>query len=121
MLFLANENFPKASILKLRQSGHDVAAVIEDAPGSSDEEVLARSERERRVISTFDRDYGELIYRQSAPATSGVIYLRFDPSTPSEPADFIQKILGQPKISMSGMFTVVEREQFRQRPLLSVK
>jgi len=42
MLWLANENMPLASIRRLRDAGHDVAAVIEDAPGSDDATVLAR-------------------------------------------------------------------------------
>ncbi|MGH7953113.1 MAG: DUF5615 family PIN-like protein [Limisphaerales bacterium] len=32
MRFLANENFPAASVRLLRESGHDVLYVIEDFP-----------------------------------------------------------------------------------------
>jgi predicted nuclease of predicted toxin-antitoxin system len=80
MRFLANENFPLESVRSLRAAGHDVAAVIEDSPGAKDHEVLARAAREERIILTFDRDYGELIYRLKHPAPAGIIYLRFAPS-----------------------------------------
>ena len=36
MRFLANENIPRASILRLRAAGHEVASVRENRPGSTD-------------------------------------------------------------------------------------
>jgi hypothetical protein len=41
---------------------------------------------EERVILTFDRNYGEHIYRWRLRSPRGVIYLRFRPHTPEEPA-----------------------------------
>ena len=41
MRFLANENFPGEAVEELRALGHDVLWVRTDAPGSSDEAVLA--------------------------------------------------------------------------------
>jgi predicted nuclease of predicted toxin-antitoxin system len=63
MDFLANENFPVVSIKLLRNAGHDVASVIEETPGNKDRGVLKRAHEENRIVLTFDRDYGELIYR----------------------------------------------------------
>jgi predicted nuclease of predicted toxin-antitoxin system len=86
MRFLANENFPLPSVRLLRGGGYDLAWVTEDSPGIEDSEVLTRGADEQRVIITFDRDYGELIYRLRLPSPTGVIYLRFRPHTPEEPA-----------------------------------
>ncbi|MHC5674837.1 DUF5615 family PIN-like protein [Nostoc sp.] len=77
MRFLANENFPLPSVRLLRQAGYDVASVTEDSPGIEDTEVLTRAANDQWVILTFDRDYGELIYRLKLPSPMGVIYLRF--------------------------------------------
>lgn len=63
MRFLANENFPVPSIRQLREAGYDIAAVIEDNRGCDDKTVMSRAVAEERIIITFDRDYGELIYR----------------------------------------------------------
>lgn len=41
-MFLADENFPIASVRLLRTSGLDVVAVIEESPGISDAEILQR-------------------------------------------------------------------------------
>lgn len=117
MRFLANENFPLASVSCLREAGHDVAAVIKDSPGAKDAEVLARAAREERIVLTFDRDYGELIYRRGRPASLGIIYFRFDPLTPEEPAEHLLRLLTVSHLPVERKFTVVERGQVRQRPL----
>ncbi len=57
MRFLANENFPFASVQRLRARGHDVAAIVQDSPGAKDSAILERAVREERFIRTFDRDY----------------------------------------------------------------
>ena len=68
MRFLANENFPLRSVNRLREAGYDIASITEDSPGVTDSEVLARAADEERIILTFDRDYGELIYRLRMPS-----------------------------------------------------
>jgi predicted nuclease of predicted toxin-antitoxin system len=114
--FLANENFPLPSVRHLREAGYDVAAITEDSPGIEDREVLARAVLERRVILTFDRDYGELIYRLGLSPSSGVIYLRYQPRSPIEPAEQLLILLQTEGLQFEGKFTVIEREQMRQRP-----
>ncbi len=115
--FLLNENVPLASVRLLRQAGWDIAAIIEDSPGVSDTEVMARAHREQRIIVTFDRDYGELLYRRHLPAPPGILYLRFAPLTPEEPGEYVLRLLTNPNITLSGHFTVADRNQLRQRPL----
>jgi predicted nuclease of predicted toxin-antitoxin system len=116
MLFLADENFPVASIKILRKAGYEIASVIEDSPGAKDSKILARANREMRIILTFDRDYGELIYRLKLPCQYGVVYFRFAPLTPEEPAEYLLNLLNIKDLSLK-KFTVVERSQIRQRPL----
>jgi len=72
---------------------------------------------EERVILTFDRDYGELIYRLRLRSPRGVIYLRFRPHTPQEPASILLNLLQTEGLQFEERFTVVERDQIRQRPL----
>jgi predicted nuclease of predicted toxin-antitoxin system len=117
MEFLANENFPKASVELLREAGYEVASIAEDSSGAKDTEVLERARREKRVILTFDRDYGEMIYRLKMPTPLGIIYLRFDPKTPKEAGENILKLLKMEELTLNGKFTVLERSQIRQRPL----
>jgi predicted nuclease of predicted toxin-antitoxin system len=117
MDFLANENFPLLSIRLLRQAGHRVASIIQEAPGSKDEEILKWAFTERLIILTFDRDYGELIYRHRDLKPAGVVYFRFGPAAPSEPAEILINILDRADLSVIGKFTIVERGRVRQRGL----
>ena len=117
MRFLANENFPLPSVRQLRFVGYDVASITEDSPGIEDTEVLARAVDEQRVILTFDSDYGELIYRLRLPSPMGVIYLRFRPHTPEEPATLLLNLLQIEELQFEERFTVVDSSSIRQRPL----
>lgn len=117
MKFIADENFPLPSVRRLQQQEHDVVAVIIDAPGSTDDDILAWAARERRIILTFDRDFGELIFRKRMPVPAGIIFLRFEPLTPEEPAQHLLRLLAIQGLSWENRFTVVKRNQVRQRVL----
>jgi predicted nuclease of predicted toxin-antitoxin system len=112
--FLADENFPLPSVHRLREAGLDVAAIAAEEPGLPDEQVLSLAFGEDRIILTFDRDYGRLLYEVGLPPPTGVVYFRFVPSSLEEPAEYI---LGRTDFSVSGRLTVAERDRVRQRPL----
>lgn len=117
MRFLANENVPLISVNKIRSAEYDVASVIEMMPGAKGERVLELDHIEARIILTFDRDDGALIYKRRLPTPAGVIYLRFIPQTPEEPTEYILRLLANPNIVVEGKFTVARRDRIRQRPL----
>ncbi len=94
-----------------------MASITEDSPGIKDQEVLRRAVTEKRVILTFDRDYGELIYKRKLPVPEGIIYFRFDPVTPEEPGEYLCKLLKIYGAFWKGKFTTVERGRIRQRAL----
>jgi predicted nuclease of predicted toxin-antitoxin system len=114
---LADENVPLPSVETLRASGHDVVAIGEESAGAGDPAVLARARAEGRLLVTFDRDFGELIFNQGAPVPPGVLFLRFLPTHPTEPAEVLALLLARPEVPLAGMFTVVDRDRVRQRPL----
>lgn len=88
-----------------------------EEPGLPDEQVLSRAFREERIILTFDRDYGRLLYEVGLPSPTGVVYFRLVPSSLEEPAEYLLVLLRRADFSVSGMLTVVERDRVRQRPL----
>ena len=63
MKLLANENFPLDSIRLLFQQGFDIKSIGIDYSGITDREVMQIAIKEQRTILTFDRDYGELIFK----------------------------------------------------------
>lgn len=115
--FLADENFPMPSVRVLRLAGHDVVAIREIAASSSDDTVLARAVRERRLLLTSDRHYGELIFRFSHPAPPGVVSFRYGPDDPADLGRRILEWLDDTTITLEGWLTVVGATRMRQRPL----
>jgi predicted nuclease of predicted toxin-antitoxin system len=117
MKFLADENFPLDSVYILRQRGYDITAIILDSPGIKDTEILFRAIKEERIILTFDKDYGELIFKLKLQPPIGLVLFRYDPSTPAEPAEHLIKLIAIQGFSLSNKFTVIERDNVRQRRL----
>jgi predicted nuclease of predicted toxin-antitoxin system len=72
-MFLANENFPKPSITLLRSNGFIIKSIQEELLGIFDEEVINIATKENLIILTFDRDYGELIFKHSKDYPPAVI------------------------------------------------
>jgi predicted nuclease of predicted toxin-antitoxin system len=119
MRLLANENVPLAAVRVLREAGWDVVAVSECAPSISDVEVLGLARDQKRLVATFDRDYGELIYARGHLPPSGLIYFRVVPRHPAEPATWLLEMLKQ-ALPLEGNFTIFSGwEHVRQRRLPS--
>lgn len=56
-MFLANENFPRPSIILLRQNGFEIKSIQEGFPGISDDLVINMASEMDLIILTFDSDY----------------------------------------------------------------
>ena len=73
---LADESCDFAVVRALRAAGHDVAVIVESAPGTPDDNVIDLAVREARILITEDTDFGQLVYAHAHPS-AGVILLRF--------------------------------------------
>jgi predicted nuclease of predicted toxin-antitoxin system len=76
MRFLADENFPGEAIRQLEKGGHDVVWVRSIAPGIPDADIVAWAARESRIVLTFDKDFGELVWSAGLPMSSGIVLFR---------------------------------------------
>lgn len=56
MKFLADENYLPSLISFLQKNFHDVKRVQRSLKGISDESVVSKSQKENRIILTFDKD-----------------------------------------------------------------
>jgi predicted nuclease of predicted toxin-antitoxin system len=117
MRFLADENVPMPTVQRLRAEGHDVASASEETPGAADADLLVRAAREGRIVLRFDRDFGELIYRRSAPRPPGLVYFRVRPAHPEEPAERLLELLSAGEPELTDRLTVLEGSGVRQRAL----
>jgi predicted nuclease of predicted toxin-antitoxin system len=116
MQLLANENFPLDAIVALREAGHDVVWIREDARGIHDDKVLQRAQEENRIVVTFDKDFGELAFRSKLPAQSGVILFRITPTSPQYIAQTAVQALAT-RDNWAGNFSVVENDRIRMTSL----
>ncbi len=113
---LADENVPGPAVDALRRAGHDAAWMHEDAPGTPDPEVLARAQREARVLVTFDKDFGELAFRAGAAAGAGVVLFRVAAESPDTAARIAVDVFSM-RSDWAGVFAVVEDGRIRVREL----
>ncbi|MGB6063801.1 MAG: DUF5615 family PIN-like protein [Desulfomonilaceae bacterium] len=116
MRLLVNENFPRRAVEALQDEGRDVVWVRTAAPGSTDEQVLSRAESEKRILLTFDKDFGELAFRSGLPATSGVVLFRISLRAPASVARVAVKALAS-RSDWAGHFSVVEENRIRMTRL----
>lgn len=116
--FLANENFPLSSVKILRLAGFDVSYIGTDYKGISDNEVINIAIHENRTILTFDRDYGELIFKKKYKPINGVIYFRWGEYLPDDPGNYLIDLLNSLDIKFEGKLTVITKDTIRQKNYL---
>ena len=115
MKLLADENFPLASIKLLSQAGYNIIGIGIDNHDISDEEVIQFAREEERLILTFDKDFGELIFKSGLKPDAGVIYLRWDEFKPEDPGKYLIHLFKSGDISFQGKLTVISGISIRQR------
>ena len=116
MRLCANENVPGDCVAALRGRGHDVLWIREAARGVSDETVLAKAQAEARLLLTFDKDFGELVYRRGKAASCGIVLFRLRKPSPDFIARRVVQIL-ESTAQWEGHYAVVDEHSIRLRPL----
>ena len=110
--FLANENVPGDAVHAARRAGFDVAWMMEIAPGTKDPGVIACALSQRRILLTFDKDFGELAFRAGLSAAPGVILFRPKLQSPDYLARFVVADLSK-SIAWEGNFCVATEGRIR--------
>lgn len=100
----------------LKGENYDVKFVSDVMPGASDIDVLNFSEREKRILITNDKDFGELIFRLKMPS-SGVILLRLKLDSPSKRQLSLDYLFKNFEDKLFLNFVVVTESQVRVRKM----
>src|SRR5437867_4407748 len=79
-------------------------------------EFLMELLSEGGVLLTFDKDFGELVFRRGRSASHGVILLRPRLRSPSDVARFVLQVLSR-NVGWEGHFTVAREGMLRSAPL----
>jgi hypothetical protein len=115
MRFLADENVPGPLVRALARAAHDVVWIREVSPGAPDRQVLDQAAADRRVLVTFDKDFGELARGAALPEGCGVILFRLPMPRPADIPRLAAIIDG--RSDWAGRFSVIEPGRVRTRPL----
>lgn len=116
MRLCADENLPADCVTALRVNGHDVLWIRETMPGATDEEVIARAMHEQRLLLTFDKDFGELVYHRGRKAVAGIVLFRVAFPSADAVAEFVTRLLAS-RDDWFGNFSVIDDRSIRMRPL----
>ena len=87
------------------------------APGSADRDVLARAVREKRVLLTFDKDFGELAASAGLPDGCGIVLFRIPMPLPRDAGKRFAHLVTA-RDDWAGHFSVIEPGRVRLRPLI---
>lgn len=116
MRVLANENLPGPVIKTLRERGYEVLSVKETIPGADDRTVLRLAQKERRLVVTFDKGFGELAFLFGLPSEEGVILFRLSGADPEIDNERVVAAL-ESRSDWEGNFAVVTDNLIHIRPL----
>jgi len=102
----------------LRRAGHDVVHASEEGLAqAADAEILAKAVRERRIVVTFDLDFGELLAAGGGRLPS-VIVFRLRDQTPAAVMPRLVSVLSEAAEALeSGAVVIVEESRYRVRRL----
>jgi predicted nuclease of predicted toxin-antitoxin system len=112
MRFLADESCDFAVVYALRKAKHDVLAVAEITPRAADSDVIRLAKKQKRVLLTEDKDFGQLVYASGQKAL-GVVFLRFPVSARDIIANDIVMLVEEQKEKLFGSFVVVQPGKIR--------
>ena len=96
----------------LREQGHDVFSVYEQARGMDDDAVIEQALSDRRILVTNDKDFGERVYRDGR-RHAGIVLLRLRDDSASGKIAALAGLLDFHADRLEGSFTVVTDKHVR--------
>ena len=112
--FLADESCDFAIIRALRAEGFDVVSVAESYPALVDENVLEIAYREKRLLLTEDKDFGEWVFSHGKQMC-GIVLFRYPSIMRHSIANVTVELVKEHGLSLINKFTVIEPGRARIR------
>ncbi|MGM0366308.1 MAG: DUF5615 family PIN-like protein [Actinomycetota bacterium] len=114
--FVADENIPLEAVKRIRDNKIRVISITEIGAGFSDTKVADIANKQKAYIITFDKDFGELIYRKKLKV-HGIILLRIQPCSPDYVEKKLTRVIGLIGKKPDNNFIIVEDDKIRIRKL----
>ncbi len=108
MKFTIDENVPLVVASALRSLGHDCLVIAETDPRAVDDDIMARSRSDGRVLVTFDADFSRMIFHELQPPPPGVVYMRSRSDQARLVSQTFIAMFAASAIDPTGRFIVIE-------------
>lgn len=112
--FLADESCDFLVVRTLRSAEYDVLSVAESFPSASDQHVLRHATKEKRILLTEDKDFGEWVFAHGENI-SGVILIRFPSNARRQLGEDIKVLVDIHGLGLVKSFVVLEPGRARIR------
>ena len=110
MKFLVDECTGPSVAYQLRDNGHEVFSVYEDARGAEDDIILQKAFEENWVLITNDKDFGDKVFRNGR-LHKGVILLRLENERAASKIKVLSRLLEKYIDRLPNAFVVVTEKQ----------
>ena len=114
--FLVDESSGKKLADALKNNGYDSVYVGDFLLGANDEKILEASNKEKRIVITNDKDFGELIFRHKN-LSSGIILLRLKNNIPVVRISTVFMLIKKFGINLKRKFIVASEDKIRIKTL----
>jgi predicted nuclease of predicted toxin-antitoxin system len=114
MNFVADESVDHPIVLRLREAGYTVWAVVEMEPGISDTVVLDMANQQKAILITGDKDFGDLVFRDKR-YSFGIVLLRLAGLSAIEKANLVTSVITQRHDELPHAITVIGTQTVRIR------
>ena len=117
MQFLVDEGCDAIIVRTLRALGYDVEYVAEINPGMTDIAILQLGVDEKRIVITEDRDFSELIFRDSKE-TYGIVFVRISDAERLIKATQITSLVNHHINELQNAIATIMATKIKIRPIL---
>ncbi|MEK6854679.1 MAG: DUF5615 family PIN-like protein, partial [Nanoarchaeota archaeon] len=100
----------------LKNEGYDALYVYDIMPRAPDIDVIKFAEKEKRILITNDKDFGELVFKLKI-YSPGVIFLRLKSDNPKKRQEHILYLIRTFKDKLKDSFVVITEGKIRIRRL----
>jgi predicted nuclease of predicted toxin-antitoxin system len=98
----------------LKEEGHQVFSVYDQARGISDDAIINKAFDENWILITNDKDFGEKVHREKRPH-KGIIFLRLQDERSTNKINVLQRLLSRYLQRIPYNFVVATETQVRFR------
>lgn len=112
MRFLVDECTGPKVAAWLRDEGHEVLSIFDEARGIEDNQIIQRAFDESWILITNDKDFGEKVYKERRPHR-GVILLRLEDERAKNKIKVLRQLLERYADRVDNQFVVVTERHVR--------